>query len=198
MTKKECIIILLISVVIAAAYYLHDTKVESYAMEDNTISKTVNLVSIENIERNQNTGAPVKDPFEETIKLPRPVIKEKPTTYYQLTDEERNLVESVVMAEAGAEDYDGQRLVAQCILNACMLEGKRPDEIVIDYQYTKNRPEPSESVKQAVVAVFDNYDVVTEENILVFYAPRWCTSEWHESQQFVLEHGGHRFFTFNG
>jgi spore germination cell wall hydrolase CwlJ-like protein len=101
------------------------------------------------------------------------------------------------MAEAGGEDYDGQRLVAQCILNACMFEEKRPDEIVIDYQYTKNRPEPSESVKQAVAAVFDNYDVVTEENILVFYAPRWCTSEWHESQQFVLEHGGHRFFTFN-
>ncbi len=191
MTKKECIIILLISIVVAAAYYLRDTNIDAYAANEDVISNTAALVSIEDIEKNQNTGAPV-------IKLPEPIIEEdKPTIYYPLTDEERNLVESVVMAEAGGEDYDGQRLVAQCILNACILEEKRPDEIVIDYQYTKNRPVPSESVKQAVAAVFDNYDVVTEENILVFYAPRWCTSEWHESQQFVLEHGGHRFFAFN-
>jgi spore germination cell wall hydrolase CwlJ-like protein len=191
MTKKECIIILLISVVIAVAYYLRDANVNAYAASKNVISDTVVLVPIKDIEQNQNTGAPV-------IELPEQIIEEeKPTAYYSLTDEERNLVESVVMAEAGGEDYDGQRLVAQCILNACILEEKRPDEIVIDYQYTKNRPEPSESVKQAVAAVFVNYDVVTEENILVFYAPRWCTSEWHESQQFVLEHGGHRFFAFN-
>lgn len=190
MTIKERIIILLISITIAAAYCWNGVKTKSYAIDDNIIADTVALKPITE-EYNQNTGAPV-------IKLPEPIIEEeKPTAYYPLTDEERNLVESVVMAEAGAEDYDGQRLVAQCILNACIFEEKRPDEIVIDYQYTKNRPEPSESVKQAVAAVFDNYDVVTEENILVFYAPRWCTSEWHESQQFVLEHGGHRFFTFN-
>ena len=191
MTKKECVIILLISVIIAAAYYLRDTNVNAYAANEDVISNTAVLVSIEDIEENQNIGAPI-------IELPELIVEEeKPTAYYSLTDEERNLVESVVMAEAGGEDYDGQRLVAQCILNACILEEKRPDEIVIDYQYTKNRPEPSESVKEAVAAVFDSYDVVTKENILVFYAPRWCTSEWHESQQFVLEHGGHRFFTFN-
>lgn len=190
MTIKERIIILLISITIAAAYCWNSVKTKNYAIDDNIIADTVALKPIAE-EKNQNTGAPI-------IELPEQVIEaEKPTAYYSLTNEERSLVESVVMAEAGGEDYDGQRLVAQCILNACILEEKRPDEIVVDYQYTKNRPEPSESVKQAVAAVFDNYDVVTEENILVFYAPRWCTSEWHESQQFVLEHGGHRFFTFN-
>lgn len=194
MTKKErneCLIVLLISLAITAVCYLYDANVNAYAANDDVISDTAVLVSIRDIEENQNTGAPV-------IELPKPAIEEeKPTAYYPLTDEERALVESVVMAEAGGEDYDGQRLVAQCILNACILEDKRPDEIVIDYQYTKKRPEPSESVVQAVAAVFDNYDVVTEEQILVFYAPRWCTSEWHESQQFVLEHGGHRFFALN-
>ena len=188
MTKKECIIVFLISLAITIACYLYDANVNVYAIDDDVISNTVVLEPIRDIEKNQDTGAPV---IESVIE------EEKPIAHYPLTNEERNLVESVVMAEAGAEDYDGQRLVAQCILNACMLEEKRPDEIVIDYQYTKNRPEPSESVKEAVAAVFDNYDVVTEENILIFYAPRWCTSEWHESQQFVLEHGGHRFFTFN-
>jgi spore germination cell wall hydrolase CwlJ-like protein/DNA-directed RNA polymerase subunit RPC12/RpoP len=113
---------------------------------------------------------------------------------YQLTDEERFLVERVVMAEAGGEPYDGQLLVAQCILNACLKDGIRPDEAVEVYQYSANRPKPTDSVKKAVAAVFDQGETVTEEPILYFYAPAWCTSKWHESQIFVLEYGGHRFF----
>lgn len=190
-TKNECLIVLLISLTITTICYSYNANKDIYAADDNIVSETSTLVPIEDIEHNQNTGAPV-------IELPEPVVEEeKSTAYYSLTDEERELVERVVMGESGDQDYDGQRLVAQCILNGCVLENMRPDELVIEYGYTKNRPEPSESVKQAVAAVFDNYDVVTEENILVFYAPRWCTSEWHESQQFVLEHGDHRFFTFN-
>ena len=182
MTKIEYVIVLIICAIITMLYYLHDTRVDSYAISNDIIS---------------NTAILVKASEEETITMKplKPVRESK--TYYPLTDEERALVESVVMAESGGEDYDGQRLVAQCILNACILEEKRPDVIVVEYQYTKHRPEPSESVVRAVAAVFDNYDVVTEEPILVFYAPRWCTSEWHESQQFILEHGGHRFFAIN-
>lgn len=115
-------------------------------------------------------------------------------SYFPLTWSERDLVARVVMGEAGGEDYDGQRLVAQCILNACILEGITPEEAVEKYQYTKNRPDPSASVLEAVSAVFDRHDVVTDELILWFYAPSECSSEWHESQRFVLEHGGHRFF----
>lgn len=113
---------------------------------------------------------------------------------YALTAEERDTVERVVMAEAGGEDYEGQRLVAQCILNGCLLEDMRPPELVIEYRYTSKRPEPSESVCAAVSAVFDDGDMVIDEPILYFYAPALCTSSWHESQRFVLEHGGHRFF----
>ena len=190
MTKEEWLVVFLISLAIILVCLSCNVNVDTYAVDDNVISETVNLVPIEDIEKNQNTGAPV-------IEIIEPIVEEQPTAYYPLTDEERALVESVVMAEAGGEDYDGQRLVAQCILNACILEEKRPDAIVVEYQYTKKRPEPSESVIQAVTAVFDNYDVVTKEPIMVFYAPRWCISEWHESQQFVLEHGGHRFFAFS-
>ena len=35
---------------------------------------------------------------------------------------------------------------------------------------------------------------LTEEPIKYFYAPARCTSDWHESQVFVLEHGNHKFF----
>lgn len=116
------------------------------------------------------------------------------TARYVLTAAERDTVERVVMAEAGAEPYEGQIAVAQCILNACEHEGKRPNEIVIEYQYTDKRPNPTDAVKAAVSAVFDNGETVTDAEILYFYAPALCDSEWHESQSYVMTIGGHRFF----
>lgn len=113
---------------------------------------------------------------------------------YFLTPQERDLVERVVMAESGGESYKGQMLVCQCILNACEIDGIRPAEVIRKYVYAKARPEPSDSVKQAVSAVFDEGEQATGEPILYFYAPALTTSEFHESQIFVIEEGGHRFF----
>ena len=113
---------------------------------------------------------------------------------YPLTPQERDLVERVVMAESGGESYKGQMLVCQCILNACEIDGIRPAEVIRKYVYAKARPEPSKSVKRAVAAVFDKGEQVTDEPILYFYAPALTTSEFHESQIFVIEEGGHRFF----
>lgn len=117
-----------------------------------------------------------------------------PAPYYPLTDADRDLIARVVMAEAGGEDYDGQRLVAQCILNVCLMDGISPDEAIAEYGYTSSRPDPSESVLEAVSAVFDRHDVVTPELIVWFYNPSACYSAWHESQTFVIQHGNHRFF----
>ena len=116
------------------------------------------------------------------------------TARYALTAAERDTVERVVMAEAGAEPYEGQIAVAQCILNACERENMRPDEIVVKYQYTDMRPEPTNEVKAAVSAVFDCGETVTDREILYFYAPELCESEWHETQEYVMTVGGHRFF----
>lgn len=114
--------------------------------------------------------------------------------HYPLSEEERALVESVVMAEAGGESYEGQALVAQCILNACTKDNIRPAEAIKKYAYAKSRPKPSESVKQAVSAVFDKGELVTDEPIIYFYAPALVKSRFHESQVFALEEGGHKFF----
>lgn len=122
------------------------------------------------------------------------VLQSTATVRYALTAAERDEIERVVMAEAGAEPYKGQMAVAQCILNACELEGKRPDEIVIEYKYTDKRPTPTDEVKAAVSAVFDYGETVTDAEILYFYAPELCTSLWHESQTYVCTIGGHRFF----
>ena len=113
---------------------------------------------------------------------------------YALTAAERDEIERVVMAEAGAEPYIGQMAVAQCILNACEKENERPAEIVRRYGYTDERPEPSYKVKSAVSDVFDDGDVATDAEILYFYAPELCQSLWHESQTYVCTIGGHRFF----
>lgn len=116
------------------------------------------------------------------------------TVRYALTAAERDTVERVVMAEAGAEPFEGQIAVAQCIFNACELEDMRPDEIVTEYQYTDKRPDPTDEVKAAVSAVFDNGETVTDAEILYFYAPALVKSEWHEAQTYVMSIGGHRFF----
>lgn len=113
---------------------------------------------------------------------------------YNLTDAERDLIERVVMAESGGESYKGQMLVAQCILNACEIDGIRPAKVIKKYVYAKARPEPSDSVKRAVSAVFDKGEQVTDEPIVYFYAPALVKSEFHESQIFAIEEGGHRFF----
>ena len=104
------------------------------------------------------------------------------------------VVERVVMAEAGGESFEGQMLVAQCILNAAEKRGVDPSEAVILYSYTKSRPDPTQRVKDAVAAVFDRGETVVDEPILYFYNPALVTSDFHESQIFVIEEGGHRFF----
>ncbi len=133
-----------------------------------------------------------EEEIEETADISEEVVESGPRFY--LSDYERAELESLVMAEAGAESYEGQMAVAQCIIDACEKEGKQPSEIAIMYRYTKHRPAPNESVKEAIRAVFDRGEVVTEAKILYFYAPAIVYSSWHESQTYVATIGGHRFF----
>lgn len=120
-------------------------------------------------------------------------VREEPTVRYPLTAEERYEIERVVMAEAGRESREGIIAVAQCILNASEKEDIRPTEAIKKYKYTPIRKEPNEAVKEAVTAVFDNGETVTDEKILYFYAD-YIYSGWHESQRFVTQIGVHRFF----
>lgn len=141
-----------------------------------------------------------------TVVTPRPVIETQtpiqtpaaepaPAPRFELSAAERDVVERVVMAEAGGESFEGQMLVAQCILNAAEKRGVDPSEAVVLYSYTKSRPDPTQRVKDAVAAVFDRGETVVDEPILYFYNPALVTSDFHESQIFVIEEGGHRFFT---
>lgn len=111
-----------------------------------------------------------------------------------LSEKERRVVECTVMGEAGAETYAGKMLVAQCIKNACEKDDLKPSEVIVRYKYSGWNDDPTEETKEAVKAVFDNGETVTEEKILYFYSPKHCRSKWHETQKYVLTEGGHRFF----
>jgi len=124
------------------------------------------------------------------------LMKENPFEiyHYPLTTAERKLVCEIVMAEAGGESLKGQMAVAQCILNGCQYEDMRPEELVVEYKYTKTRKSPSQSVKDAVSAVFDDGKMAVNERILYFYAPDRVTPTFHLTQEFVIEIGGHKFY----
>ena len=140
-------------------------------------------------------------PEEITIPETKPIIAHEPTVpeqiptaRYRLTTDERELICEVVMAESGIEPFDGKMAVSQCILNACEKTGKRPAEIVEEYGYTECRVEPNAETREAVAAVFDAGETVTDAEILYFYAPELVYSAWHESQTYICTIGGHRFF----
>lgn len=156
---------------------------------------TIGLVVWYPGENAEQPKAPAVSPGETTVTT-APLKAEEKAPRYEITPEELELVARVVHAEAAGEGHDGQALVAQCILNTAEATGKRPDEVVLEpKQYAAPAKEASDEVKEAVTAVFlDGYEV-TAEPVRYFYAPAHVESEWHETTlDFVLEHGGHRFF----
>lgn len=116
---------------------------------------------------------------------------------YALSCNEYTELCQVVMAESGGEPYKGKMAVAQCILNTCRIEHKRPMEVVKTHGYAKNRPEPTESVMNAVTAVFADGEEVIDTRVTMFYAPALMKNHWsqdHESQIYSCTIGGHKFF----
>lgn len=136
---------------------------------------------------------------------PEPTV---PEYFFYLSDYERWLVESIVAGEAGIETYQGKVAVANCILNACLLENKRPEKIQKMYGYAGwksieefesecmaayGNTDLADEVREAVSQVFDNGEVLSNE-ILWFYAPKYSSGSWHQTQKFVVEISNHRFY----
>lgn len=113
---------------------------------------------------------------------------------FYLSDDERRVVECIVMGEAGGEPYKGQVLVAFCILNGCLKEGIQPSSLRKEYKYSGWNNNPSKSVKEAVSEVFDNGCKPVNDFPLYFYAPKYAKGKWHETQRYICTVGGHKFF----
>lgn len=105
-------------------------------------------------------------------------------------------VERVVMAEAGAESFELQMMIAQCIRNSCKGTLLNPEDVCIEYGYTSPyKGEVSDSVKEACRRIFINGETIMDEDIKYFYSERGgFYSVWHEGLEYCFTQEDVKFF----
>lgn len=127
--------------------------------------------------------------------IPTDAEPEDVEPYFPLTDEERDLVERVVAAEARGEKIETQMAVAQTIMDRCTTRGQTITQVcTAPYQFAAPyQGEISEKTQDAVRFVFDDgakvFDKVTH-----FYATWIDPPYWTESKEFKGEINGVRFY----
>lgn len=170
-----------------------ETTTKPSTMTHTTTSEPITETTRRNNTAQKSTTKPSNNKVVQSTTKKTGTDAEHGSVFY-LSDYERRVVECIVMGEAGGEPYEGQILVAQCLLNACKKDGLQPSQVRKEYKYSGWSSNPSKSVKNAVSAVFDDGYKATNEYVLYFYAPKYAKGKWHETQKFVCEVGGHRFF----
>ncbi len=121
------------------------------------------------------------------------------TTYaIHLSDADRDLAERIVMGEAGSMGYTGMAIVAQCLRDAFVMGGHSDIATVISKYgyYGSTSIKPSETCKDVINYIFDQGGAAVQHRTLVFYSTQYCSSSWHEAQDFVCQYGAVRFFDF--
>ena len=128
--------------------------------------------------------------------IPTDAEPEEVEPYFPLIDEERELVERVVAAEARGESIECQMAVAQTILDRAVSREQSITKVcTAPYQFADPyQGEVSEKTQDAVFLVFDTgakvFDKVTH-----FYAHKLIDPPyWAESKEFKGEIGGVRFY----
>lgn len=118
-------------------------------------------------------------------------------TIVSLTEEDRYILEHLVMGEAGGEGMEGAALVAQAIRDTMVYKGFSSVEDIrkaLKYSGSLNK-EPNQDTLDAVHYIFDEGGCAVKHTVFYFYAPKSVGSCWHETQHFVVQHKGHRFFS---
>lgn len=111
-------------------------------------------------------------------------------------DVDEDYILRVITAEGGTDQLVCNG-VAQCLYNACErdLWAHSVEYVIEEYQYTTPAEWVSDEARIAWDAVFcSGVTFVDFGDALYFYAPAYCDSPWHESQRFVAEVSGVRFF----
>ena len=112
-----------------------------------------------------------------------------------LTDEDRYLIAKIVMREFGDGGYEACCLQAQAFRDAMVVSYASAEYTYHYFQYDAYplKKEPNQDCYDAVDYIFAG-NMAVPHRILYMYAPEYCSSSWHESQNFVVEHNGVRFF----
>lgn len=111
--------------------------------------------------------------------------------------EQRGFLERLVMGEAGNQGFEGAALVAQSLRDNMLAKGTtdvKELKKMMAYSGSTSK-EPNDDVKEAVEFIFDEGGFAVQHRINYFYNPDMVSSKFHESQQFVIEYGNHRFFS---
>ena len=115
----------------------------------------------------------------------------------KVTGKDRDILERLVMGEAGGEGFEGAVLVAQTIRDTMIYKGYNSVESVrkaLKYSGSLKRA-PNDDVLRAVEYVFDQGGMGVQHKLIYFYAPKMVSSSFHESQKFIVQYGGHKFFS---
>jgi hypothetical protein len=102
-----------------------------------------------------------------------------------------------IITHEGGTDQTACYLVTQALYNTCKKYNWQlsPLEMAYRYQYASPLEWHSKEAQKAYEDIFINGLVFTEiGNATIFYAPAYCSSSYHESQIFVYETHGIRFF----
>ena len=184
-----------------------ETKAEETKAEEKTVSETSETsaepeeTSATEEEQSQpesdpapaeSSDAPVSYSGSALINIANPDPSYSPSPV-SLSSYDRAKLERLVMGEAGTMGYEGCALVAQSIRDAMNRSGTSSiDTIISEYQYYGSTAiEPNSDVKNAVSFIFDQNGSAVQHRVLCFYIG---SSAWHESQIFVVELDGVRFF----
>lgn len=113
-----------------------------------------------------------------------------------MSDAERDICERMVMGEAGSCGFTGMALVAQCIRDTYVAGGYSSifDVLSQNGYYGSTSITPSDTCREVVSYIFDQGGSAVQHRIRVFYASNYCSSAWHESQDYVCSYGYVRFF----
>lgn len=170
---------------------LEQFKAETYDRERSLLS--VKVVTLPPLVVNEPEPEPVNNATEvqnDDIAL----VNDEVAEYAHVWDEDYIL--RVLTAEAGSDEVLCG-CVAQALYNACARDDwvHTPNEVLVMYGYTG----PASWISDAAVAAYDQVfcsgvTYTDVEDALYFYAPQYCDSPWHESQRFVCEVSGVRFF----
>ena len=128
--------------------------------------------------------------------IPTDAEPEEVEPYFPLIDEERELVERVVAAEARGESIECHMAVAQTILDRAVSREQSIIEVcTAPYQFADPyQGDISEKTQDAVFLVFDNGAKVFD-NVTHFYASHLIDPPyWTESKEFKGEIDGVSFY----
>ena len=117
-------------------------------------------------------------------------------TAISVTGNDRDILERLVMGEAGNQGFEGAALVAQAIRDMYILgDFSSVDSVRRNCGYSGSlRRTPNQDVLDAVSFIFDEGGYAVKHRVLYFYAPALVRSSFHESQNLVIDYKDHRFF----